>query len=370
MPVYKDEKLKTYFYVFYTGKDLITGKPKRVKKRGFATEKEANKAMIKAMNDFNEGDYIEPSKKKLGDYLVNVWLPLRKDLGRATVIVYEGYIKNQIINSGFGENQLSKLTSNHIQAFIILLRKTLSENTVKRVYSLLRSSLQDAVTMKLIKENPATTIVGKPKYEQPEIQVWNKDECRIFLDSIIGRSRYSLAIRLALFTGMRQGEVLGLRWKAIDFDNKMISITHTASHDGKEIRSKTKTKSSRRSIPIDEETLKELVRHRKLINEERKTVPDYQDNDLVFCTSTGRICTPRNLMRAFYDFLKENKVPKIRFHDLRHTHATLLLRSGINPKIVSERLGHSSVKITLDTYSHMLPDIQEKAVESMNLLLN
>ncbi|WP_121604895.1 site-specific integrase [Virgibacillus sp. Bac332] len=181
-------------------------------------------------------------------------------------------------------------------------------------------------------------------------------------------SRYYHAFLLALTTGMRQGEILGLRWKDIDIENETISIVQTLSHKGQELSVGAKTNSGNRRISIDSNTLSQVLKHRTLQEEEMMVnSPVYNSqNDLVVRTSTGLPLSPRNLLRSFYSIIDKSGIKKIRFHDLRHTHASLLLKQGVNPKIVSERLGHANVRITLDTYSHLLPNLQKETVNNFS----
>ena len=186
----------------------------------------------------------------------------------------------------------------------------------------------------------------------------------------MGKSRYSIIFLLAVYTGMRQGELLGLRWSDIDFDKSTIHIQQTLSHDGKELRPYTKTKSSIRSVAISSETIAVLKKHRHLIKQEKVFLgTDYKDNDLVICTSLGTPVIPRHINKVWDHLLKQVKVNRITFHNLRHTHASLLLKQGIHPKIVSERLGHSSLQMTLDTYTHLLPNMQEAAAAGLEQML-
>lgn len=369
MPVYKDEtkKKNKFWYEFEAGKDL-TGKRKKIRKKGFVTEKEATIAMTKAMNEFFDGTYIEPSKTKFIDYLLDTWLPAKSKLSKQTKEMYLSYINHHVKPSVCGQEELAKLNSTHIQKFIVELRnKGLAENSVKKIYNIINTSLNNATfQLRIIKENPASFIIDKPQNVKSEIIVWDSEDARKFAHESEGVSRYSLAVKLALTTGMRQGEILGLRWKDVDFLNKIIRVTQTLTHDGKTLKVGAKTISSVRPIAIDDETKNNLLKQYNLIQLEKRTSKGkYLDNDLVICTNKGTPCTPRNLMRVFYSLLQKIDVPKITFHNLRHTHATLLLIAGIHPKIVSERLGHASVKITLDLYSHLLPNMQAEAAQSI-----
>lgn len=373
MPVYKDDtkKKNKYWYEFEAGKDPVTNKRNKIRKKGFASESEATKAMTKAMNEFFDGTYIEPSKTKFIDYLLITWLPAKNQLSNQTRKMYLSFINNHVKASICGHQELGKLNSSHIQQSIVQFRENgLAENTVKKIYNIVNTSLNDATySLRIIKENPARFIIDKPKNVKKEIVVWTAEQVRTFIQDSSQKSRYRHAFKLALATGMRQGEILGLRWKDVDFQNNTIRVTQTLSHDGKELKSGAKTISSIRPIAIDDDTKASLL---KLYNqtqlEKRQALAisqEYFDHDLVICTIKGTPCSPRNLMRAYYDALDKADVPKITFHNLRHTHATLLLLAGIHPKVVSERLGHSSIKITLDIYSHLLPNMQEEAARSI-----
>ncbi|WP_246005864.1 site-specific integrase [Brevibacillus gelatini] len=162
-----------------------------------------------------------------------------------------------------------------------------------------------------------------------------------------------------------------MQWKDIDFENGFLRVTQILSHDGKEILPYTKTKSGTRTIDLPDETIAELKKHKVRIAKEKLAAgPDlYTDLDLVVCSENGTPTNAGNIRRAFNSAIEKANVPKIRFHDLRHTHATLLLKQGANPKIVAERLGHADTRITLDTYSHLLPSMQKETAKQFGKML-
>lgn len=169
---------------------------------------------------------------------------------------------------------------------------------------------------------------------------------------------------------MRQGEILGLRWRDIDFDRNIISIRQTLSHDGKHLKVGAKTASGVRSISIDRDTVIMLQKHRRFILKEKVLAGAlYTDNDLLISTNVGNPTSPKNLSRAWYNLLEKSKLNQITFHDLRHTHASLLLKNDVHPKVVSERLGHASIQITIDLYSYLFPTLQEKAANDLGAQL-
>lgn len=169
---------------------------------------------------------------------------------------------------------------------------------------------------------------------------------------------------------MRQSEILGLRWKDIDFDDAVLHVHQTLSHDGKKLYQDTKTKSSKRTISLIDWTLAILKDQRKKYKKQKLAAgADYKDHDLVICTKIGTPINPRNLLRTFYSLMKKADVPKIRFHDLRHTVARLMLSRNINPKVVKEILGHSDIRVTLDTYSHVLPSVHKETAKQYGSML-
>lgn len=217
----------------------------------------------------------------------------------------------------------------------------------------------------MVNKNPCTSI-KPPKPEKFEMQVWDELDVKTFLD-FSKTDRFYIVYLLALTTGMRKGELLGLKWQDVDFTNKTISVKRAVTRKkggGFEIGS-LKTDHSYRNISLFEHVIKELEEYkheqRKFKMKNRKT---YKDEDLITASSSGSFILPRNLDRSWLSALDESMLKKIRFHDMRHTHATLLLKQGTHPKVVQERLGHYSVTVTLDLYSHVSPTIQRTAAEN------
>ncbi|MDR9796318.1 site-specific integrase [Aeribacillus pallidus] len=213
--------------------------------------------------------------------------------------------------------------------------------------------------------------IEKHKWDSKEITIWNLQQVTSFL-KVAKSSPYYIAFFLAVMTGMRQGEILGLCWKDIDFENEYLYVRQTLTHDGKEFKDGAKSKASNRSIGLDIHTISVLKQERKKVAANKlKYRIAYNNFDLVVCNSKGKPINPRNLLRSFNNLVTKANLPKIRFHDLRHTNASLILQQGKNIKLISERLGDSSVKITLDTYSHVLPNMQKEASHRLaNQLFN
>ncbi|USK71247.1 site-specific integrase [Peribacillus asahii] len=360
-----------WYYVLTYGKKE-NGKPMQYKKRGFKTKKEAQKALHELEQSLITGSYIKPNKILFGDYLLNQWLEDKQTkVKKQTLNTYRWIVEKHIVPS-LGNIEMNLITPMAIQKLYNRLTKDriLSDENIQKVHTLINDSLKKAERWGLISRNPAS-LVDRPKAEKKEISVWNVQEVQTFLKYAKDYNRYYIAFLLALTTGMRQGEILGLRWKDIDFGQGCLRITQTLSVDGKELLPYTKTRAGTRTVDLPDETIGALLIHKKIIDKEKLElgIDQYQDYDLVVCTSTGTPTNKSNIRRSFKAIIKKAKLPKIRFHDMRHTHATLLLLQGVNPKIVSERLGHADVRITLDTYSHLLPSMQKETARNFGRML-
>jgi integrase len=370
MPVFKNEKAKgdkKWWYQFYTGR-IINGVRERITKRGFKTKKEAEKAMIEAMAAYQKGEYVEPSKMLYREYLQD-WLKTRRNLGEQTLELYDSYLRTHIIPA-LGHIPLAKITAHDIELFLDSLHeKGLAPATIKRIFSVVNASLNAAANKDLITKNVANK-VEKPKVKQHrELIIWEPSFVNEFLQKTRYASRYWIAVYLAIMTGMRQGEILGLRWSDIDFEKRNITIQQTVTRHRK-IKQGAKTKNSVRSVAISPETVEVLKEHRQMIVQERVALgPNYENNDLVVCTHFGGPVTQRAIQKVWNSFLKKTGAPKITFHDLRHTHASLLIKQGVHIKVISERLGHSSVSITMDLYGHLMPNMQEDAAAGLDKII-
>lgn len=357
-----------WYYVIELGKDL-NGKRKQKKKRGFKTQKEAKASLNKALHELNTGTYIQPSNVLLGDFMKD-WLQYKKsNVAESSFETYYYNLKNHI-NPGLGNIPLSKLKAQDVQKFYqqLLSEKRLNHNTVRKIHSMLGNALDRAVKYEMINKN-VVKLVESPKETKSEMKVWDLDQVKTFLAYSVESHLY-IVYFIAINTGMRQGEILGLSWDSVDLENNIISVRQTLSNYGKSIKATTKTSAGMRTITVPQELSNELKKH-KLEQMKRRLMMGtlYQDMNLVNASELGTPINPSNLRRNFNIFIKKAGLPKIRFHDLRHTHATLLLKEEVNPKIVSERLGHADTRMTLDRYSHVLPNMQKETATKFGELL-
>jgi integrase len=343
---------------------------KRVTRRGFNTIGEANKALIEIENSLHKREYIDPARMTYGEYFLQ-WLEGRDNIADSTRDMYESYFRTHI-GPHLGEIPLSKLGAIDIQKFIKYLRdKDLSDEMVKRVYSTVNASLNAAVTMEIIPKNAASRIPkqDKPRVEKREREIWKNESIRYLLEQSKGDTRYWIAVFLAVMTGLRQGEILGLQWSDIDYDKNVLHVRRNLKKD-KSGFSKLKTAGSRRTISLSPLTITMLKEQQSKVDVERERLLEkYQDNNLVVCTSLGTPAKASKVLHAWNRLCEDYKPadePDITFHDLRHQSASIMLNEGEDIRVVSKRLGHATVMTTLDVYSHLLPTAQEGAALSMD----
>lgn len=242
---------------------------------------------------------------------------------------------------------------------------------MRYIHTILRRALETAVRWNLLVRNPAS-LADPPSFRgrRPEMRTWTAEQVGAFLQATEGDPLHTVWV-LAATTGMRRGELLGLRWSDVGFSNRRLSIQRSLVAAGYQTSlTEPKTSRGRRSVVIDSRTAGILKEHRRAQLEDRLALGEaYTDQGLVLCRPDGLPIHPDALTKAFIKAVKSSGLPRIRLHDLRHTHATLALQANINPKIVSERLGHASVAFTLDTYSHAVPAIHEEAAEQLGAVV-
>ncbi|GER67439.1 site-specific integrase [Weizmannia acidilactici] len=366
------EKKKGFYFRIDVGKDPVTGKRKQASFGPFRTKTEAKKELLKIKNQVDNGSYFKESTEDFSMFMERWFNTSYKRTVEITTAKSREYVIRNHIMKYFQHKKINEITTFDIDSFYVdKLDSGYSGAYIRQMHNLLNQAFDQAVRWSLIKVNPVKN-AKPPKVKSEEKITWTVDEVNRF-QNLIKNSSMEIPYLLAIFTGMRRGEVLGLKWDDVDFENKKIRIKRSLCFvSGKGLIFKEpKTKKSKRQISISQHVVNVLKKHKqKQEFQKEKLGIQYQNNNLIVCTDDGKPLDPRNLLRQFYRLIEEANVPRISFHDLRHTHATILMQQGENPKVVSERLGHSRVGITLDLYSHVSDDLQEQAAEKFeNALL-
>lgn len=336
--------------------------------KSFSTQKEGRAWIKTKLAQIENGLSISGAKITLGEYL-HYWLENYKEAIRPkTWQQYEGIARNHLIPH-LGKVRLGDLQPDHIHRFYnTMVRNGHSLRTMQLIHSVIRRALVIAMREGFIGRNPVQ-IVQPPRYVKEEMQVLTDTQARQLLIAAQGMRNEAL-YHLAVTTGMRQGELLGLKWTDIDWAGCTIQIQRQLQRITGEgnIFVQPKTRAGYRLIQFGKETLRQLSTHRKLQDVERQK-KTWQEQGLIFPSTTGTPLDNRNLSREFKGLLKFAQLPEIRFHDLRHTAATLMLLNGIPLLVVSRRLGHAKPSVTLDVYGHYLPGMQNQAAAIMDELV-
>jgi integrase len=367
----------TYTWYLFTP-DPVTGRRRQHSKGGYRTKKECQAALNDALAALRFGTFVESSKRTVASYLLDEWLPAMQPprVRPSTWLSYQRNLERHVIPA-LGEIELQRLTPAHLTGFYRSLltggrldgRGGLSAKSVKNIHGALHPALKDAVRWGYVTRNVADA-ADPPKVVTPEMQVWSPAQLRTFLTYVRG-DRLHAAWMLFATTGMRRGEVAGLRWVDVDLAASRVTPRKPRVEVNYKVHvSEPKTAKGKRSLALDPATAAALREHRARQAEERLIVgPGWQDSGLVFTWGDGRPLHPERFSRWFERLAREAGLPKIRLHDVRHSYVTAALAAGVPAKVVSERLGHANIAITMDTYSHVLPGMDERAASVVARLI-
>jgi integrase len=339
----------------------------------YRTKKEAEKAERDALVQQERGTLVDPKKTTVAE-LLDTWLTTKA--GAVTPNSYKDYeiTIRRHVKPALGTVKAQALNPAQLQAQFTHWRDAgLQPRTMARCHSVLNQALAQALDWGIVSRN-VCMMVKKPTIAKRPATVWSKAEWRAFLKVARTDALAPMWFFLAV-EGMRRGEALGLRWSDVNWERGTVHIAQSVVPDrnakGKAvIQPRAKTAAGSRTVRLTPETLAVLESHRDRQRFIRLAAGGaWQDHDLIICTSIGTPINPNNVTRSYNRLIILAGVPRIRVHDMRHTAATLLLRDGNHAKLVSERLGHANIGITLDTYSHVLPDMQDVAAEAMSRML-
>jgi integrase len=361
----------SYTIVLTLGRDPVTGKPKQQWISVKGTKKDAEKRLSDLLHQLDTGTFMKPGKTTFGEFLERWLKDYGSNLSPRGFERYKGIVEKHLLPK-LGSIPLMQLRPEHIQKhYTDTLKDGLSAGTVRYHHAVLNIALQTAVKWGLVGRNVADA-ASPPQTRRSEMQIWDEDDISRFLE-VAKETPYYALFYTALFTGMRRSELLALRWQDVDFILSQIYVNRSLHHlkDGSYIFTEPKSATSRRTIALPPSvTLLLRECYEKQEQERAKLGICLTDDDLVFSTLEGKPLRPNTVTYAWTRLANRAGIKVIRFHDARHTHASLMLKQSVHPKIVQERLGHSSIQITLDTYSHVAPGLQQSAAESFDKLFN
>jgi integrase len=341
------------------------------------TRAEVARKLTKALSDQEDGLFFDAGNLKVGEYLER-WLrdSVEGNVRPRTLANYELQVRRHI-KPALGEIQLKTVTPAHVQGlYRQKLDSGLAPSSVRYIHAVLHRALKQALRWGLVPRN-VTEAVDLPKLVSEEVHALTPEEARVLLDAAKeAGDRLEALYVVAVTTGMRRGELLGLRWSDVDLGEGGAATLRVGRQlqrmrDGSGLRFVAPKGGKGRTIRLPSRAVEALKAHRARQVEERlKAGPLYRDEGLVFATEVGTPLEPSNIdRRSFKPLLKKAGLPDIRFHDLRHTCATVLLSQGVNPKLVQELLGHADIRLTLGTYSHFLPSMGDQTANAMESAL-
>jgi integrase len=351
----------SWTYLIDLGRDP-SGKRRQRGKGGFPT-KAAARAALQEVVSLQMAD-VDLHRLTVAEYL-NGWLAGKHALKPSTAAHYRDALDLYLLPH-LGPLRLLELRAHHLDRLYAAISvgksgRPLSPSSVRRVHAALRSALNTAVKRRLIPYNPALHVELAPETPR-RVQPWTPEQCRTFLD-LIGDDRLAVLYELLIVTGLRRGEAVGLRWADVDLDDHCLIVRQQITDvRGKLVVGAPKTRRGARMIPLDEHTVMRLRRHLVAQQAEREVWGEaWHETGLVFTRGDGRPLRPEYVTRHFQALARAAGLPVIRLHDLRHTNASMALAAGIDIKVVSERLGHSTTAITSDLYTHVVPTVGRQA---------
>lgn len=343
---------------------------------GYPTRAAAEKGLRDILGRLERGEYVGPDRQTISVFL-DAWMLHHETQVRANTAQTDRHMLAAWVLPHVGEKRLQSLSPADLAALYARLRRSgrrdgrgLSPKSVQNIHRVMHRALEDAVRWGLIPRNPAASARPSAKPQHREMAVWTAAEMRRFLQHI-AEDRLAALWTVAATTGMRRSELLGLTWRQVDLEAARLSVVRAAVEVGSQVvYADPKTARSRRQIALDPQTVKVLRAWRRRQAENRLAYgAGWASGDSVFTREDGVPVRPAWVSRRFDTLAAEVGLPRIRFHDLRHSHATLALQAGVHPKVVADRLGHSSVKMTMDVYSHAIPALQEDAADRVAALV-
>jgi len=343
------------------------GKRRQLRRRGFATKKEAREARDKLRAEMAGGLYVDHSRLTVGEYLTDHWLPTVAATVRPTTLdTYRRLVRLHLLPT-LGPVRLQHLDRSQVARWLATLSTSgLSAKSVRNVHGTLNKALADAVELDLVARNVAARAKGLPSVERNAPRAWTVEQLQAFL-AAVGTDRHGALWRFIAVTGCRRGEALGLRWSEVDLEVGTAAIVNQRTiAGGTVVEGPPKTRAGARTVALDPETVAVLRSWRRVQTEERLLMgAGWAGTDLVFTNPDGGGLWPQRVTATFRRVAGDLGLPLIGVHGLRHTAATWLISTGTNPRVVQQRLGHADVSVTLGLYTHVLPGHDRDAAAAL-----
>ncbi|HBE8785673.1 TPA: site-specific integrase [Clostridioides difficile] len=357
---------KFHVYVEYVEEE--TGKKKQKSYGSYEKKKDAEKHLIEIKSTINNNKFITPNKTTLVERCYKYIMTNEKNWSPYTVINRKSWVKNYI-EPFFKDTKLIDINPVLIQTFINTTFNNCTFSSSKIRYRFISSVLKEAYRLREINENPCDFVKLPHKENSSKIEIYNREEALLLIEKL-NNSNIEIPILLMLTLGLRLGEATGLRWTDVDLNIGSVSVSQTLIYANNKIEFKEpKTSKSRRTLSAPDELIEKLKIEKLRQNKLKLQGILKNENNLVCLNKDYNPFLPATLRKSFHRFIKKNNLKNIRMHDLRHTNASLLLLGGTNMKVVSERLGHTDIQITMNRYSHVLEEMDKKASDNLSKIL-
>jgi integrase len=356
----------SYWIRYSLGRDPVSGKRRFATATIRGTRKQAERELVRLLRTVDTGEHVDPSRMTVGDWF-DLWTQtIKAEVSPSTheryAIIVRCYLK-----PGLGSIGLQRLTPSDIQKAYNNFDRNPSPRTRRHIHRILKSALARAVEQQALPRNPADALKRLPKVEVEPIATLTIEQSTRLLKAIRHTTTYWPTL-IALATGMRRGEILALRWKNLDLEHGVVRVVESLEQTKAGLRFKSTKTDKARAVPLPKFAIDELRGWKRQQAENLLKLGVRQSPSMLICArEDGEPKQPRSLTHEFaYLIGRVKDLPRVRFHDLRHSHATQLLAAGVHPKIVQERLGHSTISITMDLYSHVSQTMQSDATARLD----
>ena len=359
----------SYRIRYSLGSDPVTGKRRWATATVRGTKKDAERELTRRLRTVDTGEHVDPSRMTVADWL-KLWLAsTQTEVSPKSHERYAEIVRCYLVPT-LGTIGLQRLTPSDIQrAYNSFGQRNPSPRTRRHIHRILKSALARAVEQQALARNPADALKRLPKVERKPIAALTVEQSQRLLTTIRHTTTY-WPVMLALATGLRRGEILALRWKNVDLAAGAIRVVQSLEQTKAGLRFKSTKSEKGRGVALPSFAIAELCRYKQAQAQALLALGVRQSGDTLVCARVdGEPKQPASLTHEFTYLVGRigRDFPRVRFHDLRHTHATQLLASGVHPKVVQERLGHSTIAVTMDIYSHVTPGMQSEAVAKLDL---